>query len=190
MVLFKDDSRHKEARDYTPTQQRYEEYKEREDTFAMPDIPQISPILESCIFKALVAVNLMDDEGKDEDRSVDGDTSCYYSEADDQDDITCISKDTTMPSGNLSKDVFSLSKVQKKIIIPPGKMGVAIVDSHRGPFITAVSKSCPVNFLVGDVIDSVDGRDCRALSANQVLQILIAREDQHRFLMISRVEGK
>lgn len=66
-------------------------------------------------------------------------------------------------------------------------MGVVIVDSKQGPLVTAVAESCPVNLMVGDVIASVDGRDTSTLNAEQVLHLLLARSDQHRFLLVMRM---
>ena len=198
-----------DSRDDAPEDRRCDATDDnREDFFSeLPNIRELSPALEYYVYEALKAVNLIADESDGENDSdadeenscythIDGDaSSCYYSEqdsADDEEDAV-FSQDTTLPASNRSIQPIGsspgISAAAKKIIIPPGKMGVAIVDSKRGPLVTAVSKSCPVNLMVGDVITSVDGRNTSTLSAGQVLQILLARSDQHRFLVILRIEG-
>ena len=123
----------------------------------------------------------------------DGDASSFYYSRQDStyEDETCFSQDATLPTDNHSKlpieSRLCISAVTEKIIIPPGRMGVVIVDSKQGPLVTAVAESCPVNLMVGDVIASVDGRDTSTLNAEQVLHLLLARSDQHRFLLVLRM---
>ena len=175
----------------------------REDFFSeLPNIRELSPTLESYVCDALRAANLIADESDNESDDdyeknsraySDGDvSSCYYSRQDSTyEDETCFSQDTTLPTDNHAKlpveSRLCISAVTEKIIIPPGRMGVVIVDSKQGPLVTAVAESCPVNLMVGDVIASVDGRDTSTLNAEQVLHLLLARSDQHRFLLVMRM---
>jgi hypothetical protein len=187
----RDEARDEERDDVTDDKRCDDATEKREESFTLPAIDEVSPALESCVFEALKVVNLLVDES-DGEESFDGDSSsCYFSDGGGDDDDACFSHDTTIPTDNRSRHAIGphgASAVVKKmhVIIPPGNMGVAVVDSKRGPLIAAVSKSCPVDLMVGDVIASVDGRDTFALNADRVLKILWGRSDQHRFLIILR----
>jgi len=187
----RDEARDEERDDVTDDKRCDDATEKREESFTLPAIDEVSPALESCVFEALKVVNLLVDES-DGEESFDGDSSScymYFSDGGGDDDDACFSHDTTIRTDNRSRHAIGhhdVSAVVKKIIIPPGNMGVAVVDSKRGPLIAAVSKSCPVDLMVGDVIASVDGRDTFALNADRVLKILWGRSDQHRFLIILR----
>ena len=79
--------------------------------------------------------------------------------------------------------------VKRDCYAPPGKLGVVIDSTSRGPVVHEVKAGTPLESVIfpGDRIIAIDGEDTRTLPASMVTKIMAAKKDQPRVLTVLSV---
>jgi len=128
--------------------------------------------------------------------------SKFASQAVPEDDVA---EDTTIPTpmeytpGGDDKSVMTTvtkledaGMVRRECYAPPGKLGVVIDSTSRGPVVHEVKGGSPLEGIVfpGDRIIAIDGEDTKTLPASMVTKIMAAKKDQQRRMtLLSVVTG-
>ena len=116
-----------------------------------------------------------------------------------------VAEDTTIPKpmeytpGGDDKSVMTTvtkledaGMVRRECYAPPGKLGVVIDSTSKGPVVHEVKGGSPLEGIVfpGDRIIAIDGEDTRTLPASAVTKIMAAKKDQQRRMtLLSVVTG-
>lgn len=116
-----------------------------------------------------------------------------------------VAEDTTIPTpmeytpGGDDKSVMTTvtkledaGMVRRECYAPPGKLGVVIDSTSKGPVVHEVKGGSPLEGIVfpGDRIIAIDGEDTRTLPASMVTKIMAAKKDQQRRMtLLSVVTG-
>ena len=116
-----------------------------------------------------------------------------------------VAEDTTIPKpmeytpGGDDKSVMTTvtkledaGMVRRECYAPPGKLGVVIDSTSKGPVVHEVKGGSPLEGIVfpGDRIIAIDGEDTRTLPASMVTKIMAAKKDQQRRMtLLSVVTG-
>jgi len=79
--------------------------------------------------------------------------------------------------------------VKREVYAPPGKLGVVIDSTSKGPVVHDVKVGSPLEGIVfpGDRIIAIDGEDTRTLPAVMVTKIMAAKKDQQRRMTVLSV---
>ena len=97
---------------------------------------------------------------------------------------------STSPSGR-GKPLSSPSTSHKKsshryrqVIAPPGKLGLSLSSSPQGPKVKMVSRHCPVNVQVGDVIARVNGQSVLGMECKRVMEMFVTLSKREKLIDI------
>ena len=117
-------------------------------------------------------------------------TDSYSYECDEFISPTSSNSDADSSVTSLS-DSHAMSIVCRDVYIPPGNLDVDIVDSKDGPVISHIrDKSLGSHLSVGDLIMSLDDRDTRSSSAEDLAATLSARSLNERKLTLLHFGGR
>ena len=102
---------------------------------------------------------------------------------------------STPPSGR-GKPLPSPSTSHKKsshryrqVIAPPGKLGLSLSSSPQGPKVKMVSRHCPVNVQVGDVIARVNGQSVLGMECKRVMEMFVTLSKREKLIDIIPRDG-
>ena len=102
---------------------------------------------------------------------------------------------STSPSGR-GKPLPSPSASHKKsshryrqVIAPPGKLGLSLSSSPQGPKVKMVSRHCPVNVQVGDVIARVNGQSVLGMECKRVMEMFVTLSKRDKLIDIIPRDG-
>ena len=97
---------------------------------------------------------------------------------------------STPPSGR-GKPLPSPSTSHKKsshryrqVIAPPGKLGLSLSSSPQGPKVKMVSRHCPVNVQIGDVIARVNGQSVLGMECKRVMEMFVTLSKREKLIDI------
>lgn len=95
---------------------------------------------------------------------------------------------TPKPSRGITKPmVASMSPKQqdiryKRVVAPPGKLGISLKSSPQGPTIKMVSRHCPVNAKAGDVIARVNGKSVLRMESRDVMEMFATMQKREKII--------
>jgi C-terminal processing protease CtpA/Prc len=106
-----------------------------------------------------------------------------------------IARTSTFESDrNDENDLFDIDKpfepnsqtILREITAPPGKLGLVLTTSERGPVVQQVTAGSPLEGMVwpGDVIVSIDGIKTKNMSADQMTQYMTTNLFKQRKLTV------
>lgn len=117
-------------------------------------------------------------------------TDSYSYECDEFISPTSSNSDADSSVTSLSNS-HAMSIVCRDVYIPPGNLDLDIVDSKDGPVISHIKdKSLGSHLSVGDLIMSLDDRDTRSSSAEDLAATLSARSLNERKLTLLHFGGR
>jgi len=81
--------------------------------------------------------------------------------------------------------------VSRKVLAPPGKLGIVIDTTLEGPVVHRVNDGSPLDGLVfpGDIIVAIDEVDTRAMSASAITALMVKTAHQERNLTVLSEEA-
>lgn len=77
----------------------------------------------------------------------------------------------------------------RQVIAPPGKLGLSLTSSPRGPLVKMVSRHCPVNVKVGDVIARVNGQSVLGMEVKRVMDMFVTLANREKVIDILPQSG-
>ena len=106
-----------------------------------------------------------------------------------------VAPNRSPPSGR-GKPLPSPSTSHKKsfhrysqVIAPPGKLGLSLTSSSQGPMVKMVSRHCPVNVQVGDVIARVNGQSVLGMDCKRVMEMFVTLSKREKLIDIIPQSG-
>ena len=72
----------------------------------------------------------------------------------------------------------------RQVIAPPGKLGLSLTSSPQGPMVKMVSRHCPVNVKVGDVIARVNGQSVLGMDCKRVMEMFVTLAKREKIIDI------
>lgn len=77
----------------------------------------------------------------------------------------------------------------RQVIAPPGKLGLSLTSSSHGPMVKLVSRHCPVNVKVGDVIARVNGQSVLGMDCKRVMEMFVTLAKREKIIDILPQSG-